>query len=236
MFTGCRYLLLFKSLLYVPSLFRTPYISICFGNQDKSKENFHFCEKRQKAKTAVSICFAASPIKAAWALSCAPPSDAPPRELREWHLQAPSPGTMLASQHQASAAVNCMWATAFVSICSKMCPKVTAFLLYTISVDEKFHRNGLFWYSKENLYRYIKRILPVFLNTCYFPSAPWCHCVVLPSLCLSCKNSSLRLWQIHFTPWRKPDKSKDYDMKQNISKSLRLSYLGNIFVRFPYYH
>ena len=152
------------------------------------------------------------------------------------HHQALFSGTTLASQHQASEALNCVWATGFISICaplSKMCPKVTAFLLYTVSVDEKFHRNGLFWYSKENLYRYIKGILPVFLSTCYFPPAPWCHYVVLPSLSLSCKNSSLRLWQIHFTPWRKPDKSKDYDMKQNISKSLRLSYFGNIFLRFP---
>lgn len=65
-------LLCFSEACFMPLHFlESPTLSTCFGNQDKSKENFHFCEKRQKAKTAISICFAASPIKAAWTLSCA---------------------------------------------------------------------------------------------------------------------------------------------------------------------
>lgn len=97
---------------------------------------------------------------------------------------------------------------------------------------------GIFYFGiarKECLpYSDIKQFLLVFLNTCNVPSGPKCYYVLLSSLCLGYKNASLRLWQIHphFTPWRKTDKSKDEDLKLDISMSLRLSHFGNILWSF----
>lgn len=101
------------------------------------KKWFAFTEKKKKnaikAKTASSICFAASVLEAAHTLGN-------PAKLL---LQEPHS----ASQHQITIALNCICICALwfcnASI-SKMCPQVIASSLYTISSSKRFHRKALF--------------------------------------------------------------------------------------------
>lgn len=51
----CRCPRLFKSSFHVPSLLLKTQLVLVFVNRKKFKEDFHFQEKRQKAKTASSV-------------------------------------------------------------------------------------------------------------------------------------------------------------------------------------
>ena len=51
---------LFESLLYLLHFYGRLTLVPGFTNQKKSEDDFHFYEKRQKAKIAFSICFAMS--------------------------------------------------------------------------------------------------------------------------------------------------------------------------------
>ena len=157
--------------------YRLPTFVYIFANGKKSKEDFGFYKKWRKAKTAITVCFA---------VSCYRGSMCP---KWEWHRQAPSPETTLSiSAWSCHSFELYLWDSVpycnlFYASISKMCPKVIAFLLYTISAYEKFNRNALLLDSGGNLYSKIldlrdksfRKEWTGFLRRCSFGSicSPW---------------------------------------------------------------
>lgn len=97
-FTPLRFMLLrFMPLRFTLLCYHDrPMLAPVFAKQEKAKEDFHFCDKRRKAKIVFSICFAAALIEAAapQAVRVAPPTSFPENYTQCLSTKLPWLGTL----------------------------------------------------------------------------------------------------------------------------------------------
>ena len=129
--------------------YKRPTLVPVFANQKESKEDFHLYLKRRKAKIVFSDCSAASPVRGS--VHAEQPGESGTTRLLPCELHA-------ASQHQACIVWNCVcellcsYLNLFCASVTKMCPRVTASSLYSVSAYERFHRSSLLSDSGGNLH------------------------------------------------------------------------------------
>ena len=134
--------------------YKRPILVPVFANQKKFKKDFHFHEKRQKAKTVFRTCFAGAVIGSVHI------------GQKERHYQAPSLGTTLSISAPSCYSFElCLWASMFYldlscPLISKMCSKIIACSLYATWHMKVFIRMLHFQIVGGNLYiKMLKRVV-----------------------------------------------------------------------------